>query len=174
MQLQGGAVGSRSGSYRSGGWALRAPNLRVFNVFLRHRRIQYLLTARALASALLLAIKIIADVCVKWQMRQGKYYTCGVQIRPRSLWSLITRVFGCVRVRGFSSVSLSELISHKQAGEVGKHNLISEEQGRVSIQTLILCKICLLGWSIVWCQMPSLEVFAFQGTTEVEGDGINL
>ena len=91
------------------GWVLHpvTPCLWAFNVFFCHWGICYLLSARALASALALAINVIATVCTWWQIRQGKYYTCGVQIYLNSFCSRITRLFGYVRVRGFGSVSLS-------------------------------------------------------------------
>jgi hypothetical protein len=176
MQLQGGAVGSKSGSCKSGGWALYAwaPYLRVFNVFLRHCRIQYLLTARAVASALLLAIKNNRQ-CLCKMTNEARQILHLWSTNPPTLL-LIPYHKGIWMCQSKEDLVLFpyQSRSHKQAGEVGKHSLISEEQGRVSIQTLIICKIYLLRWSIVWCQMPSLKVFAFQGMTEVEGDGINL
>lgn len=131
-------------------------SLWAFNVFFSHCGISYLLSARALASALLLAIKVTANVCTKWQIRQGKYYTCGVQIHLNSFWSLITRLFGCVRVRGFSSVSY-QCKSYKQAEEIGKYKVWFEGQrdrslskSPSSIKSISPLVYCLISNTILW------------------------
>lgn len=162
MQLQGGSVGSKCWTCKSGGWAPHAvsPFLRVFNVFLHHCTRHYLLTARALASALLLAVKIIANVCAKWQMRQGKYYTCGVQIHPYSFWSLITRVFGCVRERGFSSVSLSGWIT--QANRRGRVNTKLDFRGAGQSPYPNTYPSQTLPPPLVCCVIANAILFAFQ------------